>query len=91
MKIEKIQLQHPLKKHMPTIDRDKYEAMKKAILSVLNGRELTHSELFRELENTLHGTFAGSISWYAEGVKLDLEAKNIVKRTNSKPQKYTLL
>ena len=34
--------------------------------------------------------FYGSIAWYAETVKLDLEARKLIERTSSKPQKYRL-
>jgi hypothetical protein len=58
------------------------------MLSVLNGKELTHTELFAQMNKRLKGKFDGNISWYAETVKLDLEARNIIERTSSKPQKY---
>jgi hypothetical protein len=63
---EKIQLKHPEDKHMPHIERKKYEALKKAMLSVLEGKELTHTELFNALDNRLKGEFEGNISWYAK-------------------------
>jgi hypothetical protein len=47
-------------------------------------------ELFSRLNKSLKGKFAGNISWYGETVKLDLEAKKIIERTASKPQKYRL-
>ena len=87
---EKILTKHPLGKSGKNIDREKYDTLKKAILSVLQNRELTHNELFDRLNQRLKGKFSGSISWYAETVKLDLEARKIVERTSSKPQKYRL-
>ncbi len=44
----------------------------------------------KQINLKLKGKFSGSISWYAETVKLDLEARKLIKRTNSKPQKYLL-
>ena len=87
---EKILTKHPVGKSGTNIDRQKYEAMKKAILAALRNRELTHTELFDHLNKRLRGKFSGSINWYAETVKLDLEARKFVDRTSSKPQKYRL-
>jgi hypothetical protein len=36
-------------------------------------------------------TFEGGIQWYGETVKLDLEARALIERTGSKPEKYRLL
>jgi len=87
---EKILTKHPLGKSGKNIDKQKYDTLKKAILSVLQNKELTHNELFDRLNKSLKGKFSGSISWYAETVKLDLEARKIVERTPAKPQKYRL-
>ena len=87
---EKILTKHPLGKSGKNIDRPKYETLKKAILSALQNKELTHTELFDRLNKSLKGKFSGNISWYAETVKLDLEARKIVQRTSSKPPKYRL-
>ena len=90
MTAEKILTKHPLGKSGRNIDRNKYDTLKKAILSAIRKRELTHTELFSHLHNSLNGKFSGNISWYGETVKLDLEAKKIIERTVSKPQKYRL-
>lgn len=87
---EKILTKHPLGKSGKNISRQKYEATRKAIVSALKDRELTHTELFRRLDGTLKDKFSGSISWYGETVKLDLEARKVIERTSSKPQKYRL-
>ncbi len=87
---EKILTKHPLGKSGKNIDRQKYEMLKKAILSALRNKELTHTELFTQLNKSLKGKFSGSIGWYAETVKLDLEARKIIERTASKPQEYRL-
>jgi hypothetical protein len=87
---EKILTKHPQGKSAKNIDRKKYGTLKKAILSALRKNDLTHTELFRRLNKSLKGKFSGNISWYAETVKLDLEAKKIIERTSSKPQKYRL-
>ena len=90
MKEEKILTKHPLGKSGKNIDKQKYETLKKAILSALRSKELTHTELFKQLNKNLNKKFSGNISWYGETVKLDLEARKIIGRTSSKPQKYRL-
>jgi hypothetical protein len=87
---EKILTKHPLGKSGKNIDRRKYETLKKAILSALQKKELTHTELSDRLNKSLKGKFSGNISWYGETVKLDLEARKMVERTSSRPQKYRL-
>ena len=87
---KKILTKHPLGKSGKNIDKQKYETLKKAILSALRNKELTHTELFKQLNKKLKGKFSGNISWYGETVKLDLEARRLIERTSRKPQKYRL-
>jgi hypothetical protein len=87
---EKILTKHSLGKSGKNIDKQKYEMLKKAILSALKTKELTHTELSNRLNKSLKGKFSGNISWYGETVKLDLEARKMIERTSSKPQKYRL-
>ncbi|MGE5209543.1 MAG: DUF6958 family protein [Alphaproteobacteria bacterium] len=87
---EKILTKHPLGKSGRNISKQKYDALKGAILFALQNRELTHTELFDQLKKRLTGKFTGNVSWYGETVKLDLEARKIIERTSSKPQKYRL-
>ena len=84
----KIRTKHPLGKNGKNIDKGKYETLKSTILAALHGKELTHTELLERLNRDLKGKFEGNISWYGETVKLDLEARKIIKRTSTKPQKY---
>jgi hypothetical protein len=90
MTTEKILTEHPLGKTGRNIDRNKYDTLNKAILSALRKNDLTHTELFSCLNKNLRGKFSGNISRYGETVKLDLEARKIIERTASKPQKYRL-
>lgn len=90
MSDEKVITKHPLGKTGRNISRPKYDTVKKAIVSVLKGNELTHTELFDQLNKRLKNRFAGNVSWYGETVKLDLEARKIIERSSSKPQKYRL-
>lgn len=87
---EKMPTKHPLGKSGKNIDRQKYEAIKRAIVSGLESRELTHTELFAQVGKNLNGKFVGNVGWYAETVKLDLEARKVIERTGSKPQKYRM-
>ena len=87
---DKILTKHPLGKSGKNIDQQKYETLKKAILSVLRKKEFTHTELSKQLNKTLKGKFSGNINWYGETVKLDLEARKIIQRTSSKPPTYRL-
>ena len=90
MTAEKILTKHPFGKIGRNIDRKKYDALKKAILSALQKNDLTHTELFSRLSKDLEGQFSGNISWYGDTVKLDLEARKMIERMSSKPQKYRL-
>ena len=81
---------HPLGKRGRSISKQKYEAVKRAMLSALRSRELTHTELTHALVGKLKGKFDGNISWYGETVKLDLEARKAIERTASRPQRYRL-
>ena len=85
---KKILTKHPLGKNGKNISRDKYELMKKAILAALRKKQLTHTELFEDLNKSLENKFTGNVSWYGETVKLDLEARKIIERTSSNPSKY---
>lgn len=88
---EKILTKHPQGKTGRNISRKTYDTLKTAILAALHKKELTHDELFEQLNNNLKGKVDGNISWYGETVKLDLEARKIIERTDSKPQRYRVL
>ena len=88
---EKILTKHPQGKTGRNIDKHSYEQLKNAILAALRKKELTHTELFEHLNKNLKGKVSGNISWYGETVKLDLEARKIIERTHSRPQKYRVL
>jgi len=77
---EKILTLHPQGKRGVNIRRSKYETMKKTILEVLRKGGLTHHELTHAVERKLRGKFEGSIPWYMEGTKLDLEAREMIER-----------
>lgn len=88
---EKIQTLHPDKtKTNKRISLSKYNQIKNAILGILATGELTHTELMELLYQQVKDSFEGGVQWYGETVKLDLEARNIITRTDATPAKYRL-
>jgi len=77
---EKVLTRHPRGKRGVNISKAKYDTMKKALLQILEEGPLTHHELTHAVEKKLNGKFEGSIPWYMEGTKLDLEARGIIER-----------
>lgn len=78
---EKIQTLHPAGKQGVNISRHKYDAIRDAILDVITeAGEITFKELPSAVERVLREPFDGSISWYVTTVKLDLEARGMIKR-----------
>jgi hypothetical protein len=91
MKQEQIQTLHPQEgKVNKKISLDKYTFIRNNLLEILNEFELTHTELMEELFSRVKDTFEGGVQWYGEIVKLDLEARQIIERTKTKPEKYKL-
>jgi hypothetical protein len=89
--IEKIQTLHPVAgKVNKKIAVDKYELVKKNLLAILAKQEPTHLELMEALYQRIGKTFDGGVQWYGETVKLDLEARKMIGRTKTKPEKYLL-
>ena len=68
----------------------KYTYIKENILQILGERELTHTELMEELYARVKDNFEGGVQWYGETVKLDMEARQLIERTKTKPEKYRL-
>ncbi|MBA3275654.1 MAG: hypothetical protein H0T72_07660 [Chloroflexia bacterium] len=75
------------------VDADKYEAMKRAMLTILPATSpgLTAAEMLEgviaHLSDDLfpQGAKAG---WWMKGVQLDLEAKNVIARENTQPLRW---
>ena len=85
-----VSTKHPLGKSNKPVDKRAYETFKAAILSALRREELTHTELLNELTRSLQDKFTGNVGWHLMVVKLDLEARGLIVRTSSSPQKYRL-
>ncbi len=91
MEIELIQTLHPLpNKVNKKISLEKHNRIKTGILAILAETEPTHSELMEALCTSVKDDFVGGVQWYGETVKLDLEAEQLIERTNTTPQKYKL-
>ena len=86
----KVLTKHPLGKKGRTIDKGKYDAVKRVLVAALRSQELTHTELTKAVVKKLKGKFDGNIAWNGETVKLDLEARKTIERTASRPQRYRL-
>lgn len=84
---------HPEKKQGVNISREKYEIICEAILLALRAqKEMTFMNLSRAVEKEVNGKFEGSVTWYVTTVKLDLEARGMIKRVpNSRPQLLRLI
>ena len=91
MKQEFIQTLHPQEgKINKKISLDKYNFIKANLLAILHEVEPTHTELMEVLYVRVKDTVDGGVQWYGEVVKLDLEARQIIERTKTKPEKYKL-
>jgi len=89
--MEKILTKHPDGKKGVNIDKAKYDAIKKAIIECLENEELSYTLLTKSVKDKLGDSFQGSVGWYVESVKLDLEAKEVIERIKTtKPELYRL-
>jgi len=91
--ITRILTLHPEGKAGVHVDRNKYLAMRAAILRALRtSRGMTHTELLIAARRRLPRGFKGSIPWYHETVKLDLEARGLIRRqTDTESATYRLV
>ena len=80
----RIQLKHPAGKKAVSMDQQKYTIIEKALMNCLRaGGEATHTEILKSLTEEFkknNTNFEGSVEWHLEWVKLDLEARNKIKR-----------
>jgi hypothetical protein len=95
METQKVQLLHPLGKKAFSISMDKYALLKTEMLNYLevNGQG-TFSGMCAAIDQNLKNrkvTFDGSLKWYLEWVKLDLESRKwIIRVPKTSPQQYKL-
>lgn len=85
---EKIMTLHPAGKQGVNIDKGKYDAVREAILTIIDEQgEIVFRELPAYVGERL-ADFDGSIGWYTTTVKLDLEARGEIERIpKSNPQR----
>jgi hypothetical protein len=92
--MEKIRLAHPDGKKAVSISKEKYDLLKGLIVQHLTANTATFSEIAAAVGQQLKAgeiRFDGSLNWYLEWVKLDLEAQKVIKRTkDSRHPKYLL-
>lgn len=74
------------------ISKEKYDIISKYIMETIRiNKEISFSELMKKVKLKLNGKFSGSIPWYVTTVKLDLEARNKIKRIHqNNPQMLRL-
>jgi hypothetical protein len=88
---DKVAMENPNSPDRPIrVDADKYNAMREAILAVLPAKApgLTVAEAKAQLLPLLpEALFPGGAKagWWLKGVQLDLEAKRLIVRENTKP------
>jgi hypothetical protein len=87
---EMVRTSHPLGKQNKPVRKAEYDLFTAAILAVLRERELTHTELLEAVTQHLDGSYDGNIGWHVMTVKLDLEAKHAIERTDGRPQRYRM-
>lgn len=83
---------HPDGKRGVNISKQKYDMMRRTILTIVQQRgEITFNDLMDAVSAELTGKFEGSIGWYTTTVKLDLEARGELLRVEkSSPQMIRL-
>jgi hypothetical protein len=92
---QRIKLLHPAGRKAVSIDKEKYDILRNAVLNSLKKKgESTHSEILEYVTDLFKRDkveFEGSVEWHLEWVKLDLEARNMIKRVSDKsPIRYSL-
>ena len=93
MEEEGVTTLHPHGKKGVNISKRKYDAARDAIIESFRvGRDMTFTKLVEDVRQRIGSDFQGSISWYVVSVKLDLEARGILKRVpGTKPQQISLV
>ena len=91
---DKIQLLHPQGKKAVNISRSKYELIKPILIKCMQANaEINFTGMCHFVAADLKKQklkFEGSVNWYVEWVKLDLEARKILKRIpRTSPQLYS--
>ena len=93
---QKVQLKHPQGKNPINMSKNKYDLLKPVVLKYLRAQaKATFTEISAGIAQDFKRNktkFKGSLPWYLEWVKLDLEARKILKRVpNTSPQEYMIV
>ena len=93
MEEERITTLHPQGKKGVNISKRKYDAARDAIIESFRvGGDMTFTRLAEDVRQRIGHSFQGSIGWYVVSVKLDLEARGILKRVpGTRPQQIRLV
>ena len=78
---ERILTRHPQGKAGVNISKSKYDAVRLSVVETLRGSTgMTYSLLAKSVNEKLKDRFEGSVPWYVEVLKLDLEASGVIER-----------
>lgn len=93
MNEERIMTLHPRGKKGVNILKRRYDIISNFIIKILSEKEeITFQEIADLAVKKLTPTFDGKVIWYLVSVKLDLEARNIIKRIpKTSPHKLKLV
>jgi hypothetical protein len=89
----RIRTQHPNPAKQDTnIARDKYDVIRQSILASIHEHgAIAFQDLGRDVRNRVQDRFENSITWYVTTVKLDLEARALIRRIpRSRPPRIHL-
>lgn len=84
---------HPQGKQGVNIDREKYGAVRRAIMEAIRAQgEMPFADLADAVGQRLPPDFDGSVGWYTTTVKLDLEARGLIERIPGRgPQRLRIV
>jgi len=93
---QRVRLKHPQRKKAVSMSKGKYDLLKQVMVKYLHAQgKATFNEILSAIEKGFkkeRTEFQGSLPWYVEWVKLDLEARKVIKRVAStSPQEYVLI
>lgn len=90
---ERILTLHPEGKKGVNILKRRYDLIKEYItMTLVEHGEMTYQALDQKAKKELKESFDGKVGWYVVSVKLDLEARHLIKRIpNTSPHRIALV
>ena len=85
---ETIRTRHPAGKSGRSIPKGKYEAVRKAMLSALRGREAAHTELMRSLAGKLKREIRRERSLVWRDGEAGSRGRKVLQRMGGRPERY---